>query len=1014
MKVASWAKTHNRQLINYPMKQGFLPMLFILFVLTTTRLSAQTIYEYDRDDIKVLFFNKNLSQDIPHMIKMFENGKSLHTGIWNIDTLGRASIEPPMMMVTDWGDDGNGGVSAIPKDLISIGMAPLNFSYFIAPSNERYNHLFKHEYTHIVMSDKTSKQDRNWRKFTGGKFVVEPEHPFSAVWSFLSAPRWYTPRWYHEGIACFMETWLGGGVGRALGGYDEMYFRSVVDSGEELYSVVGLEAEGTTSDFQGGANSYLYGTRFVNYLEYKYGFDKLRSFYNRTDDSKTLFNRQFEQVYGNSLRNEWDAWRTFEEKHQKEQLATIEQYPVTPTVPLYDEALGSMAPPVLDEENNCIYTAVNHPGDFANIVRIDLGTHKLTKLHVVDNPQSYQTCYLALDKKNQRLFWTTQNGKYRGLRIYDIRKKRIVKSLNFQRVSGIVFDNAGGRLYGLFTNEGKEYLCRYDETFENREILYSFPFGLSVFDLDISHDGKTLTATTSGANGEQSLICFDIRDLEKANFTYKTLYTFEDSNLGQFRFAPGDSTMIGSSYYTGVSNIWSLDLKTKELSLLSNTRMGLFSPVAYKKDTIIALEFERNGMRPVLFEGKVLEDANAVTMLGQMAWEAHPEELEKLSEYTIEPKNVSFGEVYDSIRVYSSFKNFKFTGAYPEISGFTDKQAWNNVTPVLGYRFLFQDPLGINSLKMSIGISPWSNNDPKNQYHAQLQWKFWQWTLNAAWNPTSFYDLVGPIRSSRKGWQVGLRFDSTYSMLAPASHKYGGSINAYGMMDALPLFQEIETTISSFQTAALYYQYSKTRGSFGAVIKESGIETGVDAYTYLAGGKFFPTVNANFDFGFLIPVMRNTCMWIRSAVGQNFGDSGSEFGNEYFGGFGNNWLDYREANRYRSVNTFPGASIDQIKANSYAKILAELNLRPIRYNNFGAINIYPTYTQFSIFGTGLFADPWGGSQLGFRPYANVGIQINTEIVLFKFMKTTWSFGYAHAFGPDGWHNGDWLISLKLL
>jgi len=986
-----------------------------LFASAAVRLPAQTVLQYKRDDATLLFFNKDLSQQIPHIIRMYEDGRAIHNGIWNIDTTGKARIQPPMMLVTDWNDDGNGGVTPIPKNIISIGMAPVNFSYFISPSPERYYHLFRHEYTHTVMSDKTAAPDRFWRSVLGGKFTVEPQHPFSALWSYLGAPRWYTPRWYQESIACFMETWLSGGVGRALGGYDEMYFRSIVDSGEKLYSVVGLETEGTSSDFQVGTNSYLYGTRFINYLELKYGLDKMLAFYNRTEDSAPRFNKQFEKVYGEKIRDVWDDWREYEVQHQKEQIATIEEYPLTQTTKLAEEALGSMSPIVLDEENNCAYFAVNHPGDMPHIERMDLTSLKRTKIHTVDNPMLYQTCYITLDKKRQRLMWTTQNSKLRGIRVYDLNKKKMVKKLNYQRCSELVYDNVGDCLYCIYTNQGKVYLCKYDSNLENKTLLYSFPFGLSVFDLDISHNGKYLTATTSGDKGEQSLIRFELEDLHNAKMSYETLYSFEDSNLGQFRFAPGDSTMVGSSYYTGVSNIWSLDLKTKELSLLSNTKIGLFSPQVRENGDVIALEFERNGMRPVSFTPKVLHDANAVEMLGQKAYEAHPEELEQLGISKIKPPKLNFGEIYDSITVYNCFKEFRFVGAYPEIAGFRDKQAWNKVTPVLGYRFMLQDPLGLNSLKMSIGLSPWSNNDPVNQYHAQLEWDFWQWSLKAAWNPTSFYDLVGPIQSSRKGWMVSIGYDSEDSSLPPAQHKYGGSIAAFGMMDALPLYQEIETDITSFQTADAYYQYSKTRSSLGAVTTEAGIIAGADAYAYLADGKFYPTLNLSCDVGFLIPFVKHTSFWLRSAVGHNFGDPSSVFGNEYFGGFGNNWVDYRPANRYRNVSSFAGMKIDSIKANSYAKLMAELNLPPIKYNDFGFVNLYPTFTQFNIFSSGLLSDPWANGISGApcKGYVNVGVQVNTEIVLFKFMKTTWSLGYARAFKPDGTNQGDFLFSLKL-
>jgi len=985
----------------------------LVFALVTFSLPAQTVYEYKRSDADVFFFDKGLSQDIPHIIRNYEEGKAIHNEIWHIDTVGKAALQPPMMMVSDWNDDGGGGAGSIPKNVILIDMAPINMSYFINPVSERYHTLFRHEYTHSVMSDKTSANDRFWRTVLGGKFNVEPLHPFSAIWSYLAAPRWYVPRWYQEGIATFMETWLNGGVGRSLGGYDEMYFRSVVYSGEDLYSVVGLETGGSVSDFQGGVNSYLYGTRFVNYLEYQYGLDKLLAWYNRTDDSKKIITGQFKSIYGNSLRNVWDEWRDFEVQHQRRQIKKLEEYPITPTEPLTEKAMGSMSPLAIDRENNCAYAAVSYPGDFAHIERIDLNDLSRRKLYNVDGAQNFQTCYLTLDTKDQRLIWTTQNSKMRGLRVYDLKKGKIVKKLNYQRTYCIVYDNANDCMYGIMTSRGRHYIVRYDSDLENRQVLFSFPFGVSAFDMDVSHDGKKLTVTTSGDNGQQKLLCFDTEGLQNADFSYKTLYSADDFNLGQFRFTPDDRKMVGSSYYTGVSNVWSLDLETEEFSLLSNTRTGFFSPELINDTTMVALEFERNGMRPVIFRPEVLNDVNAVEMLGQKAYEAHPEELEALGQIKGNVREVTFGEVVDSIKVYNPLKNLKFSGAYPEISGFRDKQSWNNVTPVLGYRFIFSDPLGLNSLKFSVGLSPWSHNDAVNQYHAQLEWKYWNWTLNASWNPTSFYDLAGPMQSSRKGWMISLGYEKKKTTLTPVTQVYGAKIAAYGMMDALPMYQEIETgDITSFQTADVYYKYSKTRKTRGAVMPEQGIETGAECYAYLADGKFFPTLNATCDVGFLIPVMKNTCLWLRSAVGQNFGDATSVFGNEYFGGFGNNWIDYREANRYRDVNRFAGKKIDAIEAHSYARLMAELSLRPIRYNNFGLVNLFPTYSQFSIFSTGLIANPWGN--INTKGYVNVGIQLNTEVVMFKSMKTTWSIGYARAFNPDGTSEGDWLISLKLL
>ena len=37
------------------------------------------------------------------------------------------------------------------------------------------------------------------------------------LWFYLTTPREAAPRWYHEGLAVFLETWMGGGIGRAQG-----------------------------------------------------------------------------------------------------------------------------------------------------------------------------------------------------------------------------------------------------------------------------------------------------------------------------------------------------------------------------------------------------------------------------------------------------------------------------------------------------------------------------------------------------------------------------------------------------------------------------------------------------------------------------------------------------------------------------------------------------------------------------------------------------------------------------
>ncbi len=993
----------------------FRVIVFVLLLFPVlSRGQRQTYYQYKTDDAQLVFFDKNLSRYIPHMVRMYRNGRALHQQIWSADP---AYVpEAPLLLLTDWEDDGNGGATPLPRNVIQIGMAPLSMSYYVNPSSERYAQLFKHEYTHTVMTDRYNSGDLGWRRFFGAKVSTDSAQPLSALWSYLSVPRWYAPRWYHEGIACFMETWLGGGVGRSLGGYDEMYFRSIIAGGDKLFSVVGLETEGSTMDFQVGANAYLYGTRFVNYLTKEYGYDKLIRFYNRSDGSRTYYASQFRQVYGQPLRKVWDAWKEDEKRHQEENLSAVREYPLTPTTPLTAEPLGSVSPFVYDPATGKAYAAMNAPGAFAHLTEIDLGTGRQRSLADINGVQLYNPAYVALDRNAGRLIYTTNNGKMRGLQVYDLGQRKVVKKKKLQRISNIVYDNAGDCLYGLFSNGGTQSIVRLDRELENPEVIYAFPFGVSVFDMDISHDGKLLSLTRQGDNGEHTLLIFNTEELAQAIFKPVELVTWEDANLGQFRFSLDDRYLIGSSYYTGVSNLWQIDLATREMEMLSNTDTGLFAPLEIAPGQLLALSFERDGMHPVTLSCAVVTDANAIELYGQRAYENNQKELEQVGLLREPLPRVEFGDVYNAITPYDVWKEMRFAGAYPTVAGFTDTQSWNHVTPVLGYRFIFSDPVGLNSVKLGLGISPWSHNDWKNRFHADLEWRLYFWTLKAAWNHVDFYDLAGPVRASRKGYMVSLAYDYSNNTQVPYSRAWGFSVGAYGDMDALPMYQEIAVgDIKSLQTASVYGRISKLRTSLGGVMKEQGYDLSLRGYGYLAGGRVYPSVDAQGDFGVLLPVGRNTSFWLRTAAGHSFGDAKTVFGNTYFGGFRNNHVTNQDAFQYRTALALPGAGIDAIRAHSYAKATAELNLQPIRLNNFGALSCYPTWIQCSFFGTGLSAwNPGEPRQM----YFSAGVQLTTELVFMSYLKTTLSVGYGHLFAPEGFpggrHGNEWMVSIKLL
>jgi len=74
--------------------------------------------------------------------------------------------------------------------------------------------------------------------------------------------------------------------------------------------------------------------------------------------------------------------------------------------------------------------------------------------------------------------------------------------------------------------------------------------------------------------------------------------------------------------------------------------------------------------------------------------------------------------------------------------------------------------------------------------------------------------------------------------------------------------------------------------------------------------------------------------------------------------------------------------------------------------------LYPTFIKSSLFGTHLMTNFDRRSE---RAHLfNLGAQVDLQLVLFSYLKTTWSFGYAKMFRPGEKSTNQFMLSLKLL
>lgn len=974
----------------------FFAALFLFQLPGWESFGQKRIYlqKYQTDDIRLVFLDRSSSYLVPHTVRSFQNALTFHAGFWDYTPTGETNV-----LFNDFSDVGNGGTMVIPWNFLNIGISPFDYTYSVVPSNERMQWLMSHELTHQVMCDKGSAADGVLQKIFGGKVAPDNRDPLSLAYSYFTTPRWYSPRWYHEGIAVFMETWMSGGIGRVMGGYDEMVFRTMVRDGSYFYNVIGLETEGTAIDFQVGVNSYLYGTRFVSYLAYHYGLDKLKDFYTRSDTSRRFYANQFKQVYGQKVQDVWRQWVDWEHQFQKENLKIIEQIPVSHYRKITTHPLGSASRPYYDKEAGKIYMAVNYPGKLAHIASIDVATGAIRRIAPVPSPSLYYVTSLACDDSLKLLFATTHNNDWRGLQSIDIETGKVKNLIKYDRAGNLVFNRADRALYAVQSLNGRSTLIRILPPYRKWQDLYTLPFGKDFSDIDVSPDGRFLSATLSDITGSQKLVLISIADLLAGKQEFTVLYEFEDNPASNFIFSDDGKYLYGTSYYTGVSNVFRISLETRQPEILTNATSGFFRPLPISADSMMVLEYTQNGMIPGMMKIEPLADVHPIQFLGQKIYTKYPQ---VASWMLPPPSTVNLDSLKITEERYSAIKELKLASAYPIIQGY-------KCYMTAGYRMNFMDPMGLNSLILKWSFSTNPSLPLKETLHLSLDYTLWNWTFSGQYNYADFYDLFGPTKFSRAGYAFSVKYNKIFNRFTPHKTELSVKLTAYGDLETLPSYQNVASDYKELYVATINYHKSYLRKSLGAIEPEQGYDWNVYAFTSFARETFYPQIINNFDFGFLLP-LRNSSLWFRTSAGQSFGESDKTNSYFYFGGFGNNYLDYRSAQQYRDMSSFPGVQIDALSALNYGKLTMEVNFTPIRFKKVGLLGFYATYARFTLFGMGLFTDLANVNPQ--RNYYASGSQLDLELVLFSLLKSTLSFGYSRAYGPMV-PSDQFMISLKL-
>ena len=199
-------------------------LAFLVFVAIAGQLARADEIELDRletKDVDLLYFGPSETYLTPHAARSAENSLDFQKRIFEWKPWEQITL-----LLKDFTDNGNAAARSSPNNALLIDIAPVNQAFETLTAGERVFTLMNHELVHVATMDVWNDQDAFWRRAFMGKPMPMNEHPESILYNYLATPRVNSPRWYLEGSAVFMDTWMAGGIGRAQGAYDEMVFRA--------------------------------------------------------------------------------------------------------------------------------------------------------------------------------------------------------------------------------------------------------------------------------------------------------------------------------------------------------------------------------------------------------------------------------------------------------------------------------------------------------------------------------------------------------------------------------------------------------------------------------------------------------------------------------------------------------------------------------------------------------------------------------------------------------------------
>jgi len=259
---------------------------------------------------------------------------------------------------------------------------------------------------------------------------------------------------------------------------------------------------------------------------------------------------------------------------------------------------------------------------------------------------------------------------WRDLREFDLKTSRERLLIHDARIGDLAFDRTRHALWGVRHLNGISAIVVLEPPYRNWRLVWALPYGSDVYDLDVAPDGRSLSASFAEISGRQTLRLFDAEAVAHGDTSTRVVHDFGSAIPSGFTWSPDGAALWGSSYYTGVSNIWRYDVAADSMDLMSNAETGFFEPIELGDGSLIVFRYTGAGFVPSIINVTPLEDVSAITFLGQQIVEKHP----VLATWNVgSPASIPIESMITKKAPYQPLKRLRVESVYPVVAGYMQR-----------------------------------------------------------------------------------------------------------------------------------------------------------------------------------------------------------------------------------------------------------------------------------------------------------------------------------------------------